>query len=152
VKPDEGAIQGDAHVFPFRVYYEDTDNGGVVYYANYLRYAERARTEMLRALGFDHGGLARDHGIAIAVRRCEADFRRPARLDDALWVRTGGLDIGGAGLWADQTILRGDEVLVTLRIQLVCIGSGGGPARLPGALRAALAPLAAAAPQHHRKH
>jgi len=143
VKPDEGAIQGGAHVFPLRVYYEDTDHGGVVYYANYLRYAERARTEMLRAVGFGHGVLAADHGIAFAVRRCEADFRRPARLDDALRVRTENIDITGAGLWADQIILRGDEVLVNLRVQLACIGAGGAPARLPGALRAALKPLAA---------
>lgn len=143
MKPDEGAIQSGAHVFPLRVYYEDTDSGGVVYYASYLRYAERARTEMLRAVGFGHGVLAADHGIAFAVRRCEADFRRPARLDDALRVRTKNIDITGAGLWADQIILRGDEVLVNLRVQLACIGAGGTPARLPGALRAALKPLAA---------
>ncbi len=142
MKPDEGAIQGGGHVFPLRVYYEDTDIGGVVYYANYLRFAERARTEMLRAVGFGHGELAETHGVAFAVRRCEADFRRPARLDDALVVRTGNLDITGAGLWADQTILRDDEVMVSLRVQLACIGPGGRPARLPGALRAALAPLA----------
>ncbi|MEE8332628.1 MAG: tol-pal system-associated acyl-CoA thioesterase [Alphaproteobacteria bacterium] len=143
MKPDEGAIQDGAHVFPLRVYYEDTDNGGMVYYANYLCFAERARTEMLRAVGFEHGGLAADHGIAFTVRRCEADFRRPARLDDTLQVRTENLDITGAGLWADQIILRGDEVLVSLRIQLACIGSSGRPTRLPGALRTALKPLAA---------
>lgn len=144
---DGSEIRDGAHVFPLRVYYEDTDSGGVVYYANYLRFAERARTEMLRAVGFEHGGLSAQYGILFAVRRCEADFRRPARLDDALRVRTGNLEISGAGLWADQTILRGDEVLVTLRIQLACIGPDGRPARLPGALRTALAPLAAPSPE-----
>jgi len=147
VAPDAGAIRDGAHVFPLRVYYEDTDSGGVVYYANYLRFAERARTEMLRAVGFDHAGLEADHGMLFAVRRCEADFRRPARLDDALCVRTGNLDIGGAALWADQTILRGDEMLVSLRVQLAAIGRNGSPRRLPGALRAALAPLAAGPPR-----
>src|SRR5262249_19258454 len=92
------------HVFPVRVYYEDTDAAGIVYYANYLKFAERARTEMLRAHGFEHGGIGA--GLAFAVRSCAVDYLRPARLDDALEVRTRITRVGGASLEADQDICR----------------------------------------------
>ena len=82
------------HVFAVRVYYEDTDAGGVVYHANYLRFAERARSEMLRALGIPHTQMLRDDGLAWTVSRCEVDFVRPARLDDALEVYSRLLEIG----------------------------------------------------------
>ena len=73
-----GTVQGDVHHFPLRVYYEDTDAAGIVYYANYLKFAERARTEMLRLLGFEHGEMRRDSGRAFAVRHCSADYLAPA--------------------------------------------------------------------------
>ena len=85
--PEQGLIEGRVHRLPLRVYYEDTDAGGIVYHAGYLRFAERARTEMLRCLGCDHATL-RALGLIFAVRRCMADFLAPARLDDRLVVET----------------------------------------------------------------
>ncbi|MSO70990.1 MAG: tol-pal system-associated acyl-CoA thioesterase [Alphaproteobacteria bacterium] len=126
------------HVLPLRVYYEDTDAVGVVYHANYLRYAERARTEYLRTLGFEHGALKQADGVAFAVRRAVVDYQRPARLDDALEVRTRLTGLGGATLTAEQRILRQDEILVRLYILLALIGGDGRAIRLPAALRAAL--------------
>ncbi len=134
---------GSMHSFPVRVYYEDTDNGGVVYYANYLKFAERARTEMLRSVGIDHAGLIERDGIAFAVKNCEIEYLAPARLDDMLEIQTGNLELHGASLWADQVVMRGGEALVRIRLRLVCIASNGRTARLPEDLRRALAPLAA---------
>jgi acyl-CoA thioester hydrolase len=119
------------HVFPFRVYYEDTDAAGIVYYANYFKFAERARTEMLRARGFDHRQLDAKDGVAFA------DYLLPARLDDALEVRTRVTHVGGATLEADQDITRGDAVLTRLKVRLACINRAGRPARIPAAILAA---------------
>lgn len=140
--PAAGGVAGGAHYYPLRVYYEDTDVGGVVYYANYLRYAERARTEMLRAVGVAPRLLKDRHGVEFAVRRCEVDYLRPARLDDALDVVTGNIELEAASLWADQAVRRGDDELVRLRLRIACLDAGGRPVRLPHDLRAALAPLA----------
>lgn len=126
------------HSFPVRVYYEDTDAGGVVYYANYLRFAERARTELLRELGFDHTALLRDEGLVFAVRGCEAEYLRPARLDDLLEVRSRFVEATGASLWLDQTVTRDGETLVELKLRLVCLRADGRPARLPSVLRMAI--------------
>lgn len=126
------------HTHPVRVYYEDTDTGGVVYYANYLRFAERARTEMLRAAGVSHSSMAEREGLAFAVRRCDAEYLKPARLDDALEVDTGNIDLQAASLWLDQFVRRGADVLVTMRVRLACIDRDGRPARLPQRLRGAL--------------
>jgi acyl-CoA thioester hydrolase len=123
------------YVFHVRVYYEDTDAGGVVYYANYLRFAERARTELLRAMGIDHRTLLADDGIMFAVRRCEADYVKPARLDDLLEVRTRFGSATGASFWMEQEIRRDDEILTDLKLRLVCIRPDGRPARLPDAVR-----------------
>ncbi|MGB8274759.1 MAG: YbgC/FadM family acyl-CoA thioesterase, partial [Alphaproteobacteria bacterium] len=106
-----GALEGDVHRFPVRVYYEDTDAGGVVYYANYLKFAERARTEMMHLVGAGYGDAVRAGKVAFAVRRCEIDFLAPARLDDLLEVETRLLEAGGASLSAEQRIRReGDEI------------------------------------------
>ena len=129
---------GIAHRFPVRVYYEDTDAGGIVYYANYLKFAERARTEMLRDMGAPCVDLVRRQGLSFAVRRCEVDYLRPARLDDRLEVETRLLGVGGATLDAEQTVRRDDDVLV--RVRLACMSSAGRPARLPAALRSVLKP------------
>ncbi|MBM3541416.1 MAG: tol-pal system-associated acyl-CoA thioesterase [Alphaproteobacteria bacterium] len=126
------------HVFALRVYYEDTDAAGIVYYANYLRFAERARTELLRAHGSDHAALMRQDGIAFAVRRCEAEYLKPARLDDSLEVHTRVTQVGGATLDADQDILRAGEVLTRLKVRLACVRADGKPARLPAGLRRSL--------------
>ncbi|MDP6390200.1 MAG: tol-pal system-associated acyl-CoA thioesterase [Alphaproteobacteria bacterium] len=135
------AEPGTAHVFSLRVYYEDTDAGGIVYYANYLKFAERARTELLRAVGADHAGLMADDGVAFTVKNCTIDFQRPARLDDALEVHTRFLEVGGASMSAEQVVQRGEEELVRMTVRLACVGSSGRPARLPVALRDVLKPL-----------
>lgn len=124
--------------FPVRVYFEDTDSGGIVYYANYLRYAERGRTEMLRDLGFECSRLMATDGVALAVRRCNSEYLHPARLDDALEVATRITRVGGASVGVVQTVTRGGEALVTLDIKLASVKLDGRPARLPVGLRAAL--------------
>lgn len=130
---------GSSHSFPVRVYYEDTDAGGIVYYANYLKFAERARTELLREKGFSHTEAGRAHGIGFAVRRCAADYRKPAVLDDLLQVETTVETVAGASLNMRQTIRRDDEILVEIDVKVVAIDGRGKPARLPNALRATLA-------------
>src|SRR5690348_18172653 len=100
----EGAIRDGQHHFPLRVYYEDTDAGGVVYHANYLRFAERARTEALRVMGIPHAELVERHGMMFMVRRAEVDYVRPARPDDSLVIETETLAIGGASLSLRQTV------------------------------------------------
>ena len=133
------AIQAPAaHYFPLRVYYEDTDAAGIVYYANYLRFAERARTEMLRATGFASSELMADAGIALGVRRCNVDYRRPARLDDELEVETRVVRVDGASLELAQNVRRDGEVLVAMELKLGCMTLDGRPARLPGGVRQAL--------------
>ena len=127
----------DGHSFPLRVYYEDTDAGGVVYYASYLRFAERARTEWLRSLGLDHATLLASDGVAFAVRSCAAEYLRPGRLDDRLEVRTKLVGASGASLRLSQVVRRGSDVLAELDLRLVCVRPGGRPARLPVRLRLA---------------
>ena len=124
------------HSLDIRVYYEDTDAAGIVYYPNYLRFAERGRTEFLRAIGYDHVRLAREEGLHFVVRRCEIDYLAPARLDDLVRVDTAILAMGGATLDMDQTISRGGAVLVKARVRLACMGVEGRPRRFPAALRA----------------
>ncbi len=126
------------HVFPLRVYYEDTDSGGVVYYANYLKFAERARTELLRSAGIDHGALLERDGIAFAVRRCDIEYLKPAHLDDMLEVHSGNLQLGGASLRMDQAVTRDGDTLVRMKLRLACITATGRPARLPEWVRRGL--------------
>ena len=128
-----------SHVCTIRVYYEDTDSEGIVYYANYLKFAERARTEMLRDLGFEQAVLRARHGMSFVVRRCAVDYRRPARLDDLLEVHSRILKIGGASLSARQSVRRGGEDVADLTIDLACIGANHRPVRMPADLRGALA-------------
>ena len=104
---------------PVRVYYEDTDVAGVVYYANYLRFIERARTEWLRSLGVDQGELMRTHALAFAVRSLEAEYLKPARLDDTLVVRTTISNVGRAQASFQQDVLRGEELLFSARVRVV---------------------------------
>jgi acyl-CoA thioester hydrolase len=138
---NSGAISGGVHVFPVRVYYEDTDAGGVVYYANYLKFAERARTEMMHLLADGYGELLADGEIAFAVRRCEADFLAPARLDDLLEVRTTVTDASGSSVTAEQVIRHDESDITRLRMRLACVNQAGRPTRIPSALRAALQTL-----------
>ena len=126
------------HCMAARVYYEDTDASGLVYYANYLKFAERGRTEMLRSLGFGHPDLRERAGIVFTVRRCTIDYLAAAHLDDWLTVETRVAAIGAATLSLDQRIQRGADVLATLDVLVACVGEGGRPRRVPAALRAAL--------------
>lgn len=128
------------HRFELRVYYEDTDLGGVVYYANYLRFIERARTELLRALGVVQSDLKETSGLMFMVRRCAIDYRGSARLDDELIVETSPIAIGGASLDLRQTVLRKADgaVLVEATVQAACVTEAGRAARMPKDLRARL--------------
>ncbi len=143
-----------AHQFPVRVYYEDTDAAGIVYYANYLKFAERARTEMMRDLGFEHERMRREHDLALAVRRCTVDYLLPAKLDDALVIATTVLAAAGAALELEQEVRRGDAVLARLALRIACLNSAGRPRRLPPALAAAAQRISRHAstmvPQHAR--
>lgn len=123
------------HSFDVRVYYEDTDAGGIVYYANYLKFAERGRTEMLRDAGFEHARMKSETGIAFAVRSCTIDYKAPARLDDCLTVLSEVTEVGGASLQMTQKILKDAEELVTLDIRLACMNEEGRPVRLPDEVR-----------------
>ncbi len=126
------------HLFSTRVYYEDTDLAGIVYYANYLKFIERGRTEWVASLGVDQMVLRAAQGIVFAVRRVEADFLRPARFGDDLVVETALKSLGGARLVLDQIITRQGERLFTAVVTLVCLTEEGQAARLPAGLRARL--------------
>jgi acyl-CoA thioester hydrolase len=126
------------HRFSLRVYYEDTDLAGIVYYANYLKFIERARTEWVRALGVDQALLRAEDGIVFAVRRVEADYLRPAKFDDELVVETRQIAATGARIVLEQDITRLGEKVFAAQVTLVALTEDGHPARLPMALRQAL--------------
>jgi len=126
------------HLFALRVYYEDTDLAGIVYYANYLKFIERARSEWVRSLGIDQGQLRATQGLGFAVRRIEADFLRPARFDDALAVETRLRAWTGARVVLEQVVARGSERLFVAQVTLVCLTLAGQAVRLPDVLRRAL--------------
>lgn len=135
-----GRIEDGRHCFPLRVYYEDTDSGGIVYYANYLKFAERARTEMLRLVGINQTEMAQRHDAIFAVRDCAIDYRRPARLDDVLEVRSRLVKIGAATLSAEQAIHRDDDEIARLDVRIACLRRDGRPIRIPASVRSALSP------------
>ena len=126
------------HIFAVRVYYEDTDAAGIVYYANYLKFAERARTEMLRARGVGVRALQESDGLDFAVRRLSAEYLAPARLDDLLEVRTRIVAVNGASIDAEQDIVREGREITRLTLTLACVARSGRPARLPPAVAQAL--------------
>lgn len=127
------------HEFALRVYYEDTDLAGIVYYANYLKFIERGRSEWVRSLGVDQARLKAEAGIVFAVRRVEADYLRPARYDDELVVETRLAAFSAARIVLDQAVMRGAERLFQAQVVLVCIAASGQPARIPAGLRQKLA-------------
>ena len=131
MQPLSGTFDGQEHLYPIRVFYEDTDAAGIVYYANYLKFAERARTEAMRLLGLDHQTFAREEGLLFVVRRVEVDYLTPARLDDALVVRTRFTKLGAAYVDALQRLCRGEEVLVQLLMRVVCMTKEGSARRIP---------------------
>jgi len=127
------------HRYDLRVYIEDTDAASIVYYANYLRFAERARTEMLRSVGLSHAEMIACDGLALAVRRCAVEYMRPARLDDVLTVETVVCGMGAATVDLRQWIRRGGDLLTEMTLTIACINKAGRPERLPVALRQRLA-------------
>jgi acyl-CoA thioester hydrolase len=130
------------HRFPLRVYYEDTDAGGVVYHANYLRFAERARTEALRDAGIPHAEMVERCNVMFMVRRAEIDYVRPALLDDLLVVETETLDVRGASVLLRQVVRGPNGICAALLIKLACVTIGGArPARIPPRWREALAAI-----------
>lgn len=130
-----GRRDGAIHVLPIRVYFEDTDAGGVVYHANYLKYCERARTECLRLLGIHQSGF---EDMGFVVRRMVCDFLKPAKLDDLLEVETRFLEMGGARLELDQRVMLNGNSLFTARVTVALIDGRGRPRRLPPSMAAAL--------------
>ncbi|GAB4372341.1 MAG: tol-pal system-associated acyl-CoA thioesterase [Kiloniellaceae bacterium] len=133
-------VEGE-HRLPLRIYYEDTDAGGIVYYARYLQFAERARTEILRLAGIEQSALRGSHDVVFAVSRCEVRYRRPARLDDLVEVRSRLVGLRGAKLSAVQGVWRGGEELVRLAVDVASVRGDGRPTRIPAPVRAALEPF-----------
>ncbi|MBQ2886653.1 MAG: tol-pal system-associated acyl-CoA thioesterase [Alphaproteobacteria bacterium] len=105
--------------FPIRVYYEDTDAGGIVYYANYLKFAERARTEYLRHIGFSQDELLKNQGVGFVVRECHIRYKTPAKLDDALNITCKVTEMKGASLKMEQKLYRGETILAEVEVSLV---------------------------------
>ncbi len=135
----QSEIADGCHRHGLRIYVEDTDAGGIVYHANYLRYAERGRSEALRALGCPHAEMIRAHGRMFVVRRAELDYERPAMLDDWLTVETRAVTVAAARIKLQQTILREAMILARIGLDLACVTTAEGkPTRLPQAMRAAL--------------
>jgi acyl-CoA thioester hydrolase len=124
------------HTLPLRVYYEDTDLAGIVYYANYLRFIERARTEWVRGMGIDQTRLKAAQGIVFAVRRVEADYLIPARFDDVVEVRTVVRAVTGARIMLAQDIWRGGERLFASVVTLVALRADGRAGRMPAQMLA----------------
>lgn len=122
------------HRFSLRVYYEDTDMGGIVYHANFLKFIERARSEWVAGMGLDQNAM-REAGVVFAVRRVEADFMAPARFGDALEVRTNTASVSGARLIIEQKVMRGEALLFAAQVTVACITLTGQPVRLPEVLR-----------------
>jgi acyl-CoA thioester hydrolase len=133
-----GRLIAGGHLLPVRVYFEDTDFSGVVYHANFLKFMERARSDMLRLLGVGHAELddgAHGERLAFAVRHSDVSFLKPARIDDVVEVETVVADSAGARLVLDQTIRRGGEALVTATVTVVMVNAAGRPRKLPAAVR-----------------
>lgn len=124
----------------YRVYYEDTDAGGVVYYANYLKFAERARTDMLRDCGIIQSELTGKYGIFFVVRRAELDLQKPAKLDDMLTVETEVIKIGGASLSMKQVIKRNEsqEILAIINVLIACVSEKFRPTKIPSSVKDSL--------------
>lgn len=142
VIPPEGK-----HRYMLRVYYEDTDAGGVVYHATYLRFAERARTETLRDLGIPHLEMAQRFGVMFMVRRLEIDYVRPARLDESLQVVTEALAVRGASVVLRQDVRGAEGSCAVATIKLACVAVGGNkPGRIPARWREVLQALRDARP------
>jgi acyl-CoA thioester hydrolase len=135
-EPSGGWFEGRAHVFPVRVYYEDTDFSGLVYHASYLRFMERGRSEFLRLSGAGHTTMfAAADPLVWVVRRMRIEFRRPAKIEDALTVRTRVLDLAGARMRLDQRVCRSVHTLVEAQVEVATVTLDGRPRRVPDSTR-----------------
>jgi len=131
-EPEMGYFEGREHYYPVRVFYEDTDFSGVVYYANYLRFLERARSSYFRLAGIGHAELLeRDPPLAFVIRKINLDYKISARIDDALTVMTTYDVFKGARLMVSQKVFRGDDLLLTADSEAACIDLTGRPRRAP---------------------
>jgi acyl-CoA thioester hydrolase len=136
-----GRIEGQTHILPVRVYFEDTDCAGVVYHANFLKFCERGRSDFIRLLGIDARGLAtpeRGEAAVFVVRRVEIDYLKPGRMDDVLEVVTTCAEIGSASLVLQQDVRRGETLLVRAKVTVVLVARSGKPQRLGALVRGAL--------------
>jgi acyl-CoA thioester hydrolase len=133
----EGTITQGIHRLTMRVYYEDTDFSGYVYHANYLKFCERARSDLIRLIGFDQNALAEaENKTFFVIRRMNCDFLMPARFDDVLTVESRSGDISGARFQVLQKVLRGEDVLFTADVTAVLIDGRGRPKRIPAEMAA----------------
>lgn len=123
------------HLFHTRVYYEDTDLAGIVYHANYLKFIERARSELVREAGISQTALKAERGIVFAVRRMVMDFLAPARFEEELRVETRLTGLKGASFDLDQVVLRGSDRLYAATVQVVCLAADGRAVRIPADIR-----------------
>lgn len=134
-----GAIDGNIHKISFRVYFEDTDAGGIVYHANYLRFAERARTEWLRMVGFEQSHLMENHGVIFVMRRAEIDYHKPVRLDDVVTIETSLQALGRTSITMLQNVHSSAELAASISVVLVCVNRNMKPIRFPEPIAAAFA-------------
>ncbi|MEQ8664656.1 MAG: tol-pal system-associated acyl-CoA thioesterase [Rhodospirillales bacterium] len=137
-----GVETGNVFAHPVRVYYEDTDAGGIVFYGNYLKFAERGRTELLRSMGIENSDISDRDGTVFVVRSCSIEYLRPAYLDDFLQVETEITEIGGASMMLNQNVTRDGERLTEMKVRMVCMGIAGNrkgkAVRIPADAREAL--------------
>lgn len=139
-EPNRKHAHAPPFCWPVRVYYEDTDAGGVVYYANYLRFLERARSEWLRALGVEQTALATEHNVVFVVRSIALDYQSPARFNEALTVTVEPGEIGASQLFITQRVLRGGVLLVQAHVRIACVNlTAFSPVRIPKPVRSAMA-------------
>jgi len=138
-EPSAGWLDGREHVLPVRIYYEDTDFTGVVYHANYVRYFERGRSDFLRLAGIRHAAL-QDQDAAFAIVRMELEFKRAARIDDALAVRTTYDSARGPRLFIGQQIFRGEDLICQAQVEAACIDLAGRPRKPPAGMLEQLRP------------
>jgi acyl-CoA thioester hydrolase len=141
-----GRIDGARHILPLRVHWEDTDASGIVYYANYLRFIERARSDLLRLAGVSQQRIFAAEAVALTVRACNIEYFRPARLDDEIEVHSSLAALKGASMSVRQSVFRGPDELVRAEVRIACIDRAGRPRRLPEAVRRALAVISPSSP------
>jgi len=123
------------HLFDIRVYYEDTDMGGIVYHANYLKFIERARSDWVAGMAIDQRRMKDEDGLIFAVRRIECDYLLVAHFDDRLEVRTAMQSVSGARLVLRQDVMRSDDTIFSAIVTIVCVTDTGHPVRLPANIR-----------------